>query len=110
MRSCRPRMSRSGSNSRGFTALRPAYGAASRPVNPLAQLAQELQRLERGQPLGIGAAQLLERGLLRPREESELTLRLCRPLALGVRQPRPPLAVELGALEVAQDLLRAHHH
>src|SRR5712691_1119140 len=107
MRSCRLRMSRSGSSFRGFTgrALQVrAYGAPSGTVNPLAQLGKQRERVERRHALGVGAAQLLERALFGAREQRELALlRRRRVGRLGMREPRAPLAVELGPLEVAQD-------
>src|SRR6185295_1465330 len=77
----------------------------------LAKLVEQGQGLERGQVLQVQPAQVLEHRFLGAAEEGEL------PSAGGRRgglvaagQSRPAFTVELGALEVAQDLLGAGHH
>src|SRR4026208_966727 len=73
---------------------------------PFLELRRERERLDRGELVGIGAAQVVEDRFVLPGEERELPARWGR-RAVRVGEPRPALAIELGALEVAQDLLGA---
>src|SRR5688572_3268637 len=109
MRSWRLSRSRRGSHLRVVMDEAAVYGSCRRlsaprraalAAQPPLQLDEEVQRLQRRQVVGIDLAQVVQDALVVTGEEAELADG-GRGGVLGVRQPRPSLAVELGALQVA---------